>query len=174
MAINLSDNILAKTTAPSDSKYGPYSGASLSAALASANAYLLPSYRYKGLTIGILVNSDPIVEYWFYSGIEDIDLIIKENGAGGSIKSINVINSNTTAGNDESTEYTYLASGTIDITLPTAVGNTNNYYIKNTGTGTVTIKTTGSETIDGSLTAPLPVQYTALTLVSDQLNWFII
>jgi hypothetical protein len=95
-------------------------------------------------------------------------------GAGGSIKSINVISSNTIAGSNASTEYTYLASGTIDITLPTAVGNTNNYYIKNTGTGTVTIKTTGSETIDGSLTAPLRVQYTALTLVSDQLNWFII
>ena len=78
MAINLSDNILAKTTAPADAKYGPYSGATLSAALASAKAYLLPSYRYKGLTIGILVNSDPIVEYWFSSGIEDTDLTIKE------------------------------------------------------------------------------------------------
>ena len=78
MAINLSDNILAKTTAPADAKYGPYSGATLSAALASAKAYLLASYRYKGLTIGILVNSDPIVEYWFSSGIEDTDLTIKE------------------------------------------------------------------------------------------------
>jgi len=78
MAINLSDNILSKTTAPGDAKYGPYSGVSLSAALDSANAYLLPSYRYKGLTIGIIVNSDPIVEYWFSSGIEDIDLTIKE------------------------------------------------------------------------------------------------
>ena len=69
MAINLSDNILSKTTAPADAKYGPYIGTSISNALIAANAYLLPSYRYKGLTVGIVVNSDPIAEYWFKDGI---------------------------------------------------------------------------------------------------------
>lgn len=78
MAINLSDNILAKTTAPGDAKYGPYLGSSISVALSAAKTYLLSSYRYKGLTIGIIVNSEPIVEYWFYSGVNDVDLIIKD------------------------------------------------------------------------------------------------
>ena len=36
MAINLSDNILAKTTAPGDAKYGPYTGADLAAAKSAA------------------------------------------------------------------------------------------------------------------------------------------
>ena len=46
MAINLSDNILAKTTAPADAKYGPYSGADIATAKALAVSYLDASYRY--------------------------------------------------------------------------------------------------------------------------------
>jgi hypothetical protein len=94
--------------------------------------------------------------------------------SGSTVKSINIISTNTTAGSAVNTDYTYLASGTINVTLPTAVANTNNYYIKNIGSGTVTILTTSSQTIDGSLSAPLPVPYTSLTLVSDQSNWFIV
>lgn len=92
----------------------------------------------------------------------------------GSTKSINSISINTNAGSTLGTEYIYLASGTTTLTLPTAVGNTNSYTIKNIGTGAVTVDTTLSQTIDGGPTAPLMVQYTALTLISDQLNWFII
>ena len=73
-----------------------------------------------------------------------------------------------------STDYVYLASNTINITLPTAVDNQNLYTIKNVGTGTVTINTTSSQTIDGSLTAPIRVQYLSLTLVSNGANWNII
>ncbi len=83
MAINLSDNILAKTTGPGDAKYGPYTGANLSAALSAATTYLLPSYRYEGLTVGIIVGSDPIVEYWFYGGILDGNLVLKQSGTSG-------------------------------------------------------------------------------------------
>jgi hypothetical protein len=85
--------------------------------------------------------------------------------------SINVITGNTNAGSVVSTNYIYLASNTITITLPTAVGNTNLYTIKNKGTGVVTINTTSSQTIDGSLTAPINLQYLSLTLVSDGANW---
>ena len=89
-------------------------------------------------------------------------------------KSINVVSVNTSAGSASSTDYVYLASGTINITLPTAVGNQNLYTIKNVGTGVITVDTTSSETIDGSLTAPIRVQYLSLTLVSDGANWNII
>jgi len=94
--------------------------------------------------------------------------------SGGSIKSINSVSTNTSAGSAASTDYIYLASGTINITLPTAVGNNNYYTIKNVGTGTITIDTTSSQTIDGSLTAPIKVQYLSLTLISDGANWNII
>jgi hypothetical protein len=95
-------------------------------------------------------------------------------GAGGSAKSINSVSTNTAAGSTSSTDYFYFGSGTINITLPTAVGNTNNYTIKNVGTGVITIDTTSSQTIDGSLTAPINVQYLSLTLISDGANWNII
>lgn len=89
-------------------------------------------------------------------------------------KSINVVSVNTNAGSDSSTDYVYLASGTINITLPTAVGNQNLYTIKNVSTGVITINTTSSQTIDGSLTAPIKVQYLSLTIISDGANWNII
>lgn len=89
-------------------------------------------------------------------------------------KSINVVSINTSAGSASSTDYVYLASGTINITLPTAVGNQNLYTIKNVGTGVITVDTTSSQTIDGSLTAPIIVQYLSLTIISDGANWNII
>ena len=81
--INLSTNILAQTTAPLDDKYGPYSGSNLSTALSNATTYLSSSYRYVGLTVGIIVGSNPIVEYWFENGLTNSDLVLK-GGAGTS------------------------------------------------------------------------------------------
>lgn len=93
---------------------------------------------------------------------------------GGNTRSILSVSTNTNAGSTVSTDYVYLCSSTITITLPTAVSNQNLYTIKNVGTGVVTINTTSSETIDGSLTAPISLQYQSLTLVSDGANWNII
>jgi hypothetical protein len=91
-----------------------------------------------------------------------------------SVKSINSVSGNTNAGNNSNTDYIYFASNTITITLPTAISNTNSYVIKNVGTGTITINTTSSQTIDGSLTALIKLQYLSLTLISDDANWNII
>jgi hypothetical protein len=78
MSINLSDNILAKTTAPLDAKYGPYVGATLEDAKNLAFSFLDPTYRYEGLSIGIKVGSNSIKDYWFLNGIENSDLVLKE------------------------------------------------------------------------------------------------
>jgi hypothetical protein len=68
-----------------------------------------------------------------------------------------------------------LCNGTFTINLYTAIGYDGNLItIKNIGTGTVTVDAFGTQTIDGSLTAALPVQYTSLTLTSDGSNWNII
>jgi hypothetical protein len=91
-----------------------------------------------------------------------------------SVKSINSVSINTNAENNSNTDYIYFASNTITITLPTAISNTNSYVIKNVGTGRITINTTSSQTIDGSLTALINVQYLSLTLISDGANWNII
>lgn len=76
-------------------------------------------------------------------------------------------------------EVVYLVdatSGNVVINLPTAVGNTAKYQIKKVDStaNTVTVDANGTQTIDDGLTAVLRVQYTSLTLVSDNANLRII
>lgn len=68
------------------------------------------------------------------------------------------------------------SGGGVTITLPTAVGNTNQYTVKKTDSSgnTVTLATTSSQTIDGGTTAVLRVQYASISVVSDNSNWYII
>ena len=67
-------------------------------------------------------------------------------------------------------------SGTFAITLPTAVGITGQIYdVKSTSTGTITINTTSSQTIDGNASGTMTlVQWDNITFVSDGANWIII
>ncbi len=67
-----------------------------------------------------------------------------------------------------------LGNGTVTITLPTPVGN-RSYTIKNIHASlTVTVATTGSETIDGASTVALSSQYDAITVISDGSNWHVV
>jgi hypothetical protein len=68
------------------------------------------------------------------------------------------------------TDYVYFVSGTTTVTMPTAVGNTNRYTIKNSGSNTVTVIFTGAETADGSASLSLTPN-TSLDLVSDNSNY---
>lgn len=106
----------------------------------------------------------------------DVTLSATGGGGGGSvtgiIRSVNNIAGNTAAGNTAGTDYVYLAGATLNLTLPTSVGNSNLYTVKNTGSGTVTILPTGAETIDGSSNLILPIQFTAVDLISNNSgNW---
>lgn len=101
-----------------------------------------------------------------------VNITITGSGGGSGItRSILSISSDTTAAAVAAVDYVYLVSGTTTLTLPDATANTNLYTIKNVGTGTVTVNTTSSQTIDGSLTAILPIQYTAIEVESDGTNW---
>lgn len=101
-----------------------------------------------------------------------VDVTISATGGtGGTVRVITSVSGDTTAGDNANTDYVYLVTGTTKITLPTAVGNTNLYTIKNVGTGVVTVDTTSSQTIDGELTIIMPVQYTSVDLISDTANW---
>ena len=102
-----------------------------------------------------------------------VDVTINATGGSGSgiIRSINSVAVDTLAGSAPTTDYVYLVSGTTTITLPTAVGNSNLYTIKNVGTGIVTVAFTGGETGDGETTLIMPVQYTSIDLVSDTANY---
>jgi hypothetical protein len=73
---------------------------------------------------------------------------------------------------DASTDYTVFIVGAHNQTMPTAVGNTNKYDIKNNYSANVTILTTSSQTIDGTTTISLSPQ-SAVTLISNGSNWSI-
>ena len=66
-------------------------------------------------------------------------------------------------------------SGTYSITLPTAVSIAGQEFIvKNSGTGVITIATTSSQTIDGGASGTLTLnQYESLSVMSDGANWII-
>jgi hypothetical protein len=67
----------------------------------------------------------------------------------------------------------FLGSGAVP-TLPTAVGNTSIYHLKNIHTTNITVSVTSSQTIDG-MTGTLDIQpKESYTLVSDNANWWII
>jgi hypothetical protein len=87
---------------------------------------------------------------------------------------ITSISANTNAASAAYTDYVYLTSGVTTVTLPTAVGNTNRYTIKNVGVNTVTINTSLGQTIDGSASVSLAVSNTSLDLVSNGSNWNVI
>lgn len=97
------------------------------------------------------------------------------SGAGGITRSVNTISTATGAGSTAATDYVYFVSGTTTLTLPTAVGNTNQYTVKRTdATLVTTIATTSAQTIDGASTFTLSTQYESVSLISNGSNWLIV
>jgi hypothetical protein len=81
----------------------------------------------------------------------------------------------TTTYNIGSSDYVIDCNGTFTVTLPSAVNDAGKIHVvKNSGTGTITVATTSSQTIDGSLTLTIATQYAAYTLMSNGSNWIII
>lgn len=121
----------------------------------------------------------------FANGTSTANYIQKNLTVGGT----GIANS-TLQTNSFATAYTATATGiTLDIThntvnvtatgqtitLPTAVSITGREYtIKLTASGTGTVATTSSQTIDGSTTYSLSAQYKYVTVKSDGANWIVI
>jgi hypothetical protein len=103
------------------------------------------------------------------------------NGATGDIsysglsRYITSISTNTNAGSTAGTDFVYICTAGLTLTLPTAASNTNRYSVKNTSSSVVKVFTTSSQSIDGiTLGYNLTRQYQAVDLVSDGSNWFVI
>lgn len=71
------------------------------------------------------------------------------DGSDGRLSTIVITSGNVTAGSTANTDYTYIISGAHTVTLPTAVGNTNLYRIKNAHTAQVALAFTSGQTADG-------------------------
>ena len=92
--------------------------------------------------------------------------------AGTVYKVTSVSSAYTILGTDDYVIYT--GSAAVNITLPTAVGSTKVYTIKNRGTGEITLKTTSSQTIDGAATRNIVVSTGMASVKSDGANWIVI
>ena len=74
MAIGLATNLNVNAGAPLDNKYGPYIGSNETIAKAAADTATL-GQRYKGLTVGLIIGSNALKEYWYQDGITLVEKI---------------------------------------------------------------------------------------------------
>lgn len=102
-----------------------------------------------------------------------LDLTIAATGGGGGsvtgiIRSINNISTSQTAGNTNGTDYVYICTAGVQVTLPAAAGNINLYTIKNISNSSVLV----SGTIDNDATGVImPVKYTSIDVISNNVDW---
>lgn len=120
MAINFSDNLQVNTSLHVDNKWGPHEGSDETTALATANTAIPSGLRFEGLTVGIKIGSDDVVEYWYQGGTTDSDLVLKTTSGGGTVSLAANAGLNFDANSDLETLY----NTTIDdaLTVPTTVG----------------------------------------------------
>lgn len=120
--------------------------------------------------INLKAGSNVTITYSPNQATKYTDITIAATGGSGSTRSVNNISTNTAAGTAAGTDYVYICTGTITVTLPATVGNDNLYTIKNAGTGVISIATTGGDTIDAQPSIQLGTQYTSVDLISDGVN----
>lgn len=132
-----------------------------------------PVNTLNGLSGGVTLAAGTGITFTTSSGT--ITLSTTGNG-GGISRSISTITGSTTALAASSTDYVYVGntSGNINLTMPTAVSNTNRYTVKQNNIGILTLLTTSSQTIDGVTGYLLTRQYQAVDLMSDNSNWFVV
>lgn len=91
---------------------------------------------------------------------------------GGTVRSVNNISTSQSAGNTQGTDYVYICSAGVNVTLPSASTNTNLYTIKNISTSSILVSRDGTDTIEADTSLILATQYTAVDLISDGIsNW---
>lgn len=101
----------------------------------------------------------------------DITIAATGGGGGGTVRSVNSISTSQTAGAASGTDYVYICTAGVQLTLPDATANTNLYTVKNTSSSSVLVSTTSAQTIDTQSNVILPLQYTSIDLISDSSNW---
>lgn len=95
------------------------------------------------------------------------------SGGGGSTgitRSVNNISTTTTLAAVAATDYVYFCTSTFTATVPTAVGNTNQYEIYNDGAGVITLAFTSGQNLNGSTSVTINPG-TDLTIQSNGANW---
>jgi hypothetical protein len=143
----------------------------------------LKTMKSKAIAPAFVSGSHTNISFTYNTGSDVINASGSLGGSGGS-SSVGLTTVSSFPGNaytissPSNSEEIYLISNSstaVTINLPTSVGlNTKKIRIKRLGTANVTIDAYQTETIDGSLTKILNNQYSTITLISDDVNWFIV
>lgn len=132
-----------------------------------------PSVLSRFTDVNLLAGTNVTLSYQDNSTTKNVDVTIAATGGSGTVRSISSIATSQSAGSVAGTDYVYVCTTGLKLTLPTAVSNTNLYTVKNTGTSSVMVDTTGGQTVDGDTNIILATQYTAVDLISDSVGWHI-
>ena len=136
--------------------------------IANTVVFTLPNVASdKYIPVTVQINGTPTSAN--SSGVIDLGTVATTSGI---TRSVNNISGTTTAGATALTDYVYFCSGTFTLTLPTCVGNTNRYTIKCIS-GTLTVGTTSSQTIDGSASIGIAVE-DSVDIISNNTEWKIV
>lgn len=100
--------------------------------------------------------------------------ILVGGGGGGTVRVTSVLSVSSTLAAAASTDYAFFPNVGINLTLPTAVGNTNRYTIKNMVASSILVTADTGEDIDGATTALLSNQFESIDLQSNGSVWGII
>lgn len=130
-----------------------------------------PSTLGRYTDLNILAGANVTLTYTNNDNLKTTNLTIGAAAGSGVTRNISTVIVSSVIAAAASTDYVIVANAGIQLTLPTAVGNTNLVTVKNVGTSSVLIATTGGQTIDGDTTIIMPLRYTAVDLISDDANW---
>lgn len=100
--------------------------------------------------------------------------ILAGGGGAGTNRTVSILSVSSTLAAAASTDYVYFANVGINLTLPTAVSNSNLYTIKNDSTSSVLVSTTAGQTIDDSATALMASENESLSFVSNASIWGVV
>ena len=132
-----------------------------------------PSTLGRYTDLNILAGSNVTLTYTNNDNLKTTNLTIAATAGSGTNRNISTVNVSSVIASVASTDYVVIAGAGIKLTMPTAVGNTNLYTIKNKSTSSVLVAANGAETIDAAATALMETQYTAIDLISDDAAWHI-
>lgn len=125
--------------------------------------------------MNLKAGSNVTITYANNNTTKKVDVTISATGGGpggGIVRSVQSISASQLADSSSGTDYVYICTGTMTLTMPTASSNSNLYTIKNAGTGVITILPDGADTLDNDVSIIMPVRYTAVDLISDSVgNW---
>lgn len=93
-------------------------------------------------------------------------------GGSGITRNVSIITADTTAADSASVDYVYFAEAGMRFTLPTAVGNTNLYTVKNNSNSSVLV--IAPEGVDGSASALMPSNNESLSFISNNSIWGVV